>query len=72
MTLGSGFGGATEISTIDTALLLAGRKYLDRDKEIQRLARKIWDRIDFQWMMNGNPSLLSMHWKPESGFSTNF
>lgn len=68
--------GATEVSTIDTALLLAGivaaQECLHGDQEIQRLARKIWDRIDFQWMMNGNPGLLSMHWKPESGFSKNF
>ena len=65
-----------EISTIDTALLLAGmitaQEYFIKDEEIDRLVRKIWDRIDFQWMMNGNPSLLSMHWKPEDGFSKNF
>jgi hypothetical protein len=66
----------TELSTIDTALLLAGvitaQEYFNKDEEIVRLARKIWDRIDFRWMMNGNPSLLSMHWKPEDGFSKNF
>jgi hypothetical protein len=66
----------TEFSDIDTALLLAGiitaQEYFSKDEEIARMARKIWDRIDFQWMMNGNPALLNMHWKPEDGFSKNF
>jgi len=65
-----------EVSTIDTALLLAGmvtaQEYFNKDEEIVHLAQKIWDRIDFQWMMNGNPALLNMHWKPEDGFSKNF
>jgi hypothetical protein len=68
--------GATEISDIDTALLLAGivtaREYFREDAEIARWARQIWDRIDFQWMKNGHPVLLSMHWKPEDGFSKNY
>ena len=65
-----------EVSTIDTALLLAGmitaQGYFNKDAEIARLVGAIWDRIDFRWMMNGNPELLSMHWKPEGGFSKNF
>src|SRR5258708_3425887 len=68
--------GTTEVSTIDTALLLAGvitaQEYFHKDAEIVRLARAIWDRIDFRWMMNGHPTLLSMHWKPEDGFSRNY
>jgi hypothetical protein len=67
--------GTSEISTIDTALLLAGmiaaQQYFSKDAEIARLTRKIWDRIDFQWMLNGDPALLAMHWKPEDGFSKN-
>jgi hypothetical protein len=66
----------TEVSSIDTALLLAGivtaMEYFNKDAEIVRLSHAIWDRIDFRWMMNGNPALLSMHWKPEDGFSKNF
>lgn len=66
----------TEVSDIDTALLLAGiitaREYFHQDAEIVRLAQAIWDRIDFKWMMNGHPALLSMHWKPEDGFSKNY
>ncbi len=67
--------GTSELSTIDTALLLAGvvtaQEYFNKDAEIVRLARTIWDRIDFRWMMNGHPTLLSMHWRPEDGFSRN-
>ena len=66
----------TEISSIDTSLLLAGiitaREYFNKDKEIVSLAQKIWDRIDYRWMMNENPTLLSMHWKPEDGFAKRF
>jgi hypothetical protein len=68
--------GTSEVSTIDTALLLAGivtaQEYFNKDAEIGRLAHTIWDRIDFRWMMNGHPALLSMHWKPEGGFSKNY
>lgn len=67
--------GNSELSTIDTALLLAGvvtaQEYFRKDADIARLARTIWDRIDFRWMMNGDPALLSMHWRPEDGFSKN-
>lgn len=66
----------SELSPIDTALLMAGvltaRQYFKKDAEIHRLATRIYERIDFQWMRNGNPTLLSMHWKPEDGFSKNF
>jgi hypothetical protein len=62
----------SEVSTIDTALLLAGvltaRKYFEGDAEIARLATRIYERVDFTWMLNGHPGLLSHGWKPESGF----
>ena len=62
----------SEVSSIDTALLLAGiltaRQYFGGDAEIVRLATKIYDRVDFKWMLNGDPLLLSHGWKPESGF----
>jgi hypothetical protein len=61
-----------ELSSIDTALLLAGvlttRQYFQEDSEISRLAGRIYERIDFQWMLNGSPNLLSHGWKPETGF----
>jgi hypothetical protein len=62
----------SEISSIDTALLLAGvltvRQRFGDDGEIVRLATLIYDRIDFKWMLNNHPALLSHGWKPESGF----
>ncbi|MCG3161268.1 MAG: hypothetical protein JMDDDDMK_02419 [Acidobacteria bacterium] len=62
----------SEISSIDTALLLGGvltaRQYFRNDKEIVRLATKIYERIDFQWMLNGDKHLLSHGWRPEDGF----
>ncbi len=62
----------SEVSSIDTALFVAGalsaRQCFHEDAEIVRLATKIYERIDFPWMLNGNPTLLSMGWRPESGF----
>ncbi|HEV7683027.1 MAG TPA: glucoamylase family protein [Pyrinomonadaceae bacterium] len=63
---------SSEISSIDTALLLAGvltaRQYFGDDPELQKLATKIYERVDFAWMLNGHPLLLSHGWKPEKGF----
>ena len=62
----------SEVSSIDTALLLAGvltaRQYFRDDLEVVRLATRIYERVDFQWMLNGDPLLLSHGWKPGSGF----
>lgn len=62
----------SEISSIDTALLLGGvlsaRQCFKDDAEIVRLATKIYERVNFQWMLNGNPYLLSHGWRPETGF----
>jgi hypothetical protein len=62
----------SEYSSIDTALLLAGvltvRRYFRGDSELERLATKIYERVDFRWMLNGHPTLLSHGWKPETGF----
>ncbi|HEV8487334.1 MAG TPA: glucoamylase family protein [Blastocatellia bacterium] len=62
----------SEVSSIDTALLLGGvltaRQYFRSDREIVRLVTAIYERVDFQWMLNGDPMLLSHGWKPESGF----
>lgn len=64
-----------ELSTIDTALLLAGALtaalYFDRDagdeNEIRDLADELYRRTDWQWAQNGK-SVISMGWTPESGF----
>ncbi len=62
----------SEVSSVDTALLLGGvltvRQFFHRDAEIVKLAAKIYERVDFQWMQNGHPAFLSHGWKPESGF----
>jgi len=62
----------SEVSSIDTALLLAGvltaRQYFGNDPEIRRLATEIYERVDFHWMLNGHPLLLAHGWKPETGF----
>jgi hypothetical protein len=62
----------SEVSSIDTALLLGGvltvRQCFAADPEIVRLATKIYERVDFRWMLNGHPLLLSHGWKPETGF----
>jgi hypothetical protein len=59
-----------EISSIDTSLLLCGvltaREHFS-DAEIQDLATKIYERVDWPWMLNGEQTF-SMGWHPESGF----
>ena len=61
-----------ERAFLDTAFLMGGiltaRQYFRKDHEIVQLATKIYNRIDFQWMLNGDPLLLSHGWRPESGF----
>jgi hypothetical protein len=67
--------GTSELSSIDTGLLLAGilyvKEYFDADQpaenEIRSAAAAIFNRVDWQWMANGGNSL-SMGWMPESGF----
>jgi hypothetical protein len=61
-----------ELSTIDTALLLAGaltcRQYFDRadagDREVRALADSIYQRVDWNWARNGQP-VVNMGWRPE-------
>lgn len=64
-----------ELSSIDTALLLAGvlyaRQYFTNaepdEAAIRALADALVNRVDWDWMRNGQDAL-SMGWKPESGF----
>lgn len=62
----------SEISSIDTALLLGGvltaRQCFHENAELVTLATRIYNRVDFPWMLNGDPSLLSMGFHPERGF----
>lgn len=63
---------SSEVSTIDTAFFLCGvltaAGYFGTDKEIQSLAHQIVDRVDFAWMLAGNPLLLSHGARAGSGF----
>jgi len=64
-----------ELSTIDTALLIAGvlsaGLYFDGasddEREIRDLAEALYRRVDWIWAMNGS-NTVTHGWKPESGF----
>ena len=64
-----------EVSTIDSAYLLAGAltcaRYFDRDteaeSEIRRRAEGLYERADWQWALNGGLTV-THGWKPETGF----
>jgi hypothetical protein len=62
----------SEISSIDTALLVSGvltvAQCFSTDPDVPRLADAIYRRVDFQWMLAGDPLLLSHGWTPEEGF----
>lgn len=61
---------ASEASSIDTALLVAGALLAAQyypGTEAERLAQEIYGRINWKWMMNGS-DFVCMGWKPESGF----
>ena len=65
----------TELSSIDTVLLLAGAlfaaQYFDRpdadEAEVRRLATRLNDAVDWRWMLGKGP-FVSMGWNPEKGF----
>ncbi|HEY5564129.1 MAG TPA: glucoamylase family protein, partial [Rhodothermia bacterium] len=67
--------GATELSTIDTALLLGGvlfvKEYFDGDSpdevQIRALADSIFHRVDWPWASPRGPRV-GHGWRPESGF----
>lgn len=67
----------TELSSIDTALLLGGvldaRQYFDRDdlaeREVREMADTLYARVDWSWMARGG-EVLSMGWLPPSAFLT--
>ncbi len=65
----------TELSTIDSAFLLAGAlvaaAYFDQDTaaeaELRQLAEALYQRVDWHWALNG-AACLAHGWLPESGF----
>jgi hypothetical protein len=62
----------SEMSSIDTSFLLAGiltaARFFQDDPEISRLAKTIYERVDFAWMLNGDPYLLAHGWVRGKGF----
>ncbi len=64
----------TELSTIDTALLMAGvltaASYFDRsdplEAEVRALADDLYTRVDWAWAADAN-GLVAMGWKPDTG-----
>ena len=62
----------SEVSTSDSTWLVAGAltagQYFREEPEMARLAKKIYQRVDYAWMRNGHPYTLSHGWLPESGF----
>lgn len=61
---------SSEISSIDTALFLAGALFAGeyfKGTEVEEMASYLYDRVDWLWMLNGK-KILCMGWKPEEGF----
>lgn len=64
-----------ELSTVDTALLMAGvlfaQSYYSEDtleeQQIRNLADQIYRRVNWQWAQNNSP-LISHGWRPNQGF----
>lgn len=74
MRTGERFG-TTELSTVDTTLLLGGvlfaQSYFDRDtaaeREIRAVAERVYGRVDWP-SMQVRGELIAMGWHPESGY----
>lgn len=63
----------SELSPIDTALFLAGALFAAEyyeDPEIRGLVSKIYDRVDWPWMLHGGKTF-AMAWTPDGGFYKN-
>ncbi|MFA5833627.1 MAG: glucoamylase family protein [Bacteroidota bacterium] len=71
---GTRFNKDIELSTVDTAWLLAGilfcQSYFNNEKETEQAIRayadSMYHRIDWQWLY-ARPPLMSMGWYPEKG-----
>jgi hypothetical protein len=60
----------SEVSSVDTAIFLCGvltcRAHF-KDPRITDLATKLYNRVDWPWMLNGGKTF-SMGWRPATGF----
>ncbi|MGA3142688.1 MAG: glucoamylase family protein [Verrucomicrobiota bacterium] len=69
--------GSSELSSIDTTLLLGGILYVKQyfngtnatETSIQTMASAIFNRVNWTWMAQGT-SKVAMGWLPTTGFST--
>lgn len=67
--------GTTELSTVDTALLLAGMLFAARffdgrhaeEAEIREIAQRLYERVEWDWAVI-RPNRITMGWHPETGF----
>lgn len=67
--------GDSEVSTVDTALLLCGALHAQQffsadipdEIEIRRIVDQMVDRVDWRWAQTRPPSL-ALGWSPEKGF----
>jgi hypothetical protein len=63
--------GTSEVSVSDATWLFAGaltaKQYFHEDPEIARLAMKIYQRVDYDWIRNGDPYIMSHGYRPETG-----
>ncbi len=60
----------SELSPIDTTLFLAGAIHAGmyfQGTEVERLARQLYEAVDWPWMLNGGRTL-ALGWSPEKGF----
>ncbi|ODM92506.1 hypothetical protein Ocin01_14180 [Orchesella cincta] len=61
----------SELSSIDTALMMGGvltvGQYFKNNSVIGNLSQEIYQRVDYEWMLNGT-DVLNMGWNPETGF----
>jgi hypothetical protein len=75
MKTGLRYNDKVELSTVDTALFLAGalfcESYFDGsdagEQEIRKLTKEIYERVDWRWAQARSPSI-ALGWEPESGF----
>lgn len=66
--------GTTELSTVDTTLLLGGMLFAARffdgrhaeEAEIRAIAQRLYERVEWDWAVV-RPNRISMGWHPETG-----
>ena len=71
MTNGDRYNSSIELSVIDTAILACGAltagQYFGGD--VQKVANKLYERIDWSWYYNESTMMFYMGYSPEEGFS---